>query len=77
MFRKIFFIALFLGFFISAGCQTRHEIDVKPVQTTSQVEVKPIRVEPIHITIDINVRVQKALDDFFDDIEAAEDKIKG
>ena len=67
---------MFLGLFVASGCQTRHEIDVKPVRTTSQVEVKPIKVEPIHITIDINVRVQKALDDFFDDIEAAEDKIK-
>jgi len=76
MTRNFFFIALFLSFFIFSGCQTRHEIEVKPVESTHQVEVKPIKVEPIHITIDINVRVERALDDFFDDIEAAEDKIK-
>ena len=73
---KLFFIALFLSLFILAGCQTSHEIKVKPIESTHQVEVKPIRVEPIHITIDINVRVERALDNFFDDIEAAENKIK-
>jgi len=76
MTKKLFFIALFLSLFIFAGCQTKHEINVKPIESTHQVEVKPIRVEPIHITIDINVRVEKALDNFFDDIEAAENKIK-
>lgn len=76
MTRNMFFVALFLSLFIATGCQTSHEIKVKPVESTHQVEVKPIKVEPIHITIDINVRVERALDDFFDDIEAAEDKIK-
>jgi hypothetical protein len=46
------------------SCQTRHEVDVRPVE-----------VKPIHITIDVNVKVQKALDDFFGDIDAQEDKI--
>ena len=76
MTRNLFFIALFLSLYIFQGCQTSHEIEVKPVKSTHQVEVKPIKVEPIHITIDINVRVEKALDDFFDDLEAAEDKLK-
>ncbi|WP_022668353.1 YnbE family lipoprotein [Desulfospira joergensenii] len=51
--------------FVSMGCQTSHE-----------VEMKPVEIKPIHITIDVNVRVEKALDDFFDDLEAAEDEIK-
>lgn len=62
MTRNLFFIAVFL---ILSSCQTRH-----------QVEVTPVEIKPIHITIDVNVRVEKALDDFFDDLEAAEDKIK-
>ena len=37
---------------------TRHEVDVKPVE-----------IKPIHITIDINVKVDKALDDFFGDLD--------
>lgn len=60
---------LALGFILSGvvllGCQTKHE-----------VEMKPVEIKPIHITIDVNVRVEKALDDFFDDLEAAEDQIK-
>lgn len=42
--------------------------------TRHQVEVKPVEIKPIHITIDVNVKVDRALDDFFSDIdEAAED----
>ncbi len=65
MTRKLFFIALFFVVFIFAGCQSSH-----------QVELKPVEIKPIHITIDVNIRVEKALDDFFDDLEAAEDEIK-
>jgi hypothetical protein len=41
--------------FLSAGCtmSTKHEVEVKPM----------------HITIDVNVRVDRALDDFFGDID--------
>jgi len=65
MTRKLFFIVSFLVLFIFTGCQSSH-----------QVEVKPVEIKPIHITIDVNIRVEKALDDFFDDLEAEEDKIK-
>lgn len=52
------FLALFLAGSISC---TRHEVDVKPVE-----------IKPIHITIDINVKVDRALDDFFGDLDAAQ-----
>lgn len=53
---------LLMAFGVSASC-TRHE-----------VEVKPVEIKPIHITIDVNVKVDRALDDFFGDIdEAAQD----
>ena len=45
-------------------------------QTHHAVEVAPVEVKPIHITIDVNVRVDRALDDFFGDIDKAEDKIQ-
>ncbi|MBN2428903.1 MAG: hypothetical protein JXK94_11260 [Deltaproteobacteria bacterium] len=46
-----------------AACSTHHEVQMAPVE-----------VKPIHITIDVNVRVQKDLDNFFGDIdEAAQD----
>ncbi|MEE4135839.1 MAG: hypothetical protein V2I32_07170 [Desulforhopalus sp.] len=40
-----------------AAC-TRHEVDLKPVE-----------IKPIHITIDINLKVDRALDDFFGDLD--------
>lgn len=40
--------------------------------TQHQVEVKPVEVKPIHITIDINVKIDKELDDFFGDIDEAQ-----
>ena len=44
---------------LGPGC-TRHEVDVKPVE-----------IKPIHITIDVNVKVDRALNDFFSDIDEA------
>jgi hypothetical protein len=52
-------LGVFAAMSISA-CQTQH-----------QVAVEPVEVKPIHITIDVNVRVDKALDDFFGEIDAA------
>ena len=43
--------------------------------TTHKVEVAPVEIKPIHITIDVNVKVDKALDDFFGEIDNAEEKI--
>ena len=45
--------------------------------TQHKVEVAPVEVKPIHITIDVNVKVDRALDDFFGDIDTAEEKIEG
>lgn len=47
-----------------SGCSTRHEVQMAPVE-----------VKPIHITIDVNVRVQKDLEDFFGDIDQAKQKM--
>lgn len=33
------------------------------------VSVKPIEVKPIHVTVDVNVKVDRALDDFFGDLD--------
>lgn len=59
--NKTFFISSMLTLNIllimATGC-TRHE-----------VEIKPVEIKPIHITIDINVKVDKALDDFFGELD--------
>ena len=39
------------------------------------VEVKPVEVKPIHITIDVNVKIDRALDDFFEEIDEAEETL--
>ncbi len=49
---------------LTAGCSTSHE-----------VELKPVEVKPIHITIDVNIKVDRALDSFFDDIDQAEEEV--
>jgi hypothetical protein len=35
------------------------------LDTNSKVDVRPIEVKPIHITVDVNVRVDHELDNFF------------
>ena len=44
--------------------------------TQHKVEVAPVKVEPIYIKIDVNVKVDRALDDFFGDIDTAEEKLQ-
>ena len=56
--------ALFSVLMVLPACSTRHEIQMAPVE-----------VKPIHITIDVNVRVQKDLEDFFGDIDQAEQQL--
>jgi hypothetical protein len=40
------------------SCCTRHEVQVAPVE-----------IKPIHITIDVNIKVDRALDNFFGDLD--------
>ncbi len=54
MHRRLFPFALLLPLLL-AGCLN--------------VKTEPIEVKPIHITVDVNVRVEKALDDFFGDLD--------
>lgn len=57
--RSVLILSAAALFSLQTGC-TRHE-----------VEVKPLEIKPIHITIDVNVKVDRALDDFFSDIDDA------
>ena len=38
-----------------AGCYTKHKVELE--------------VKPMHITIDVNVKVDRALDDFFGELD--------
>ena len=57
-------MALAVMLLLQSACSTRHEVQMAPVE-----------VKPIHITIDVNVRVQKDLEDFFGDIDKADQKL--
>ncbi|MBU1000916.1 MAG: hypothetical protein KKE73_00135 [Proteobacteria bacterium] len=61
MLKRVATVALTAMIMALAACSTSH-----------QIEVKPVEVKPIHITIDVNVKVDRALDDFFSDIDKAQ-----
>lgn len=52
-------------FVILVACTTHQ------VETKSQVNVAPVEIKPIHITIDVNIKVDRALEDFFGDLDKA------
>lgn len=64
MYKRLSVLSIVAAVFMIVGCHTSHE-----------VQVAPLEVKPIHITIDVNVKVDKALDNYFDDIDKAEEKI--
>ncbi len=59
--KQILLFALSAMLLLAWGCSTSH-----------RVEVAPVEIKPIHITIDVNVKVDKELDDFFSDIDKTE-----
>lgn len=61
--NRKFLCGIILYSFVQGCIHTKHEIDVAPIE-----------IKPIHITIDVNVKVDKALNDFFDDLDRLESK---
>jgi hypothetical protein len=61
--KKQFYLLIPFLLIMIAGC-TQHKVETK-----SQVEVAPVEIKPIHITIDVNIKIDRALDDFFSDID--------
>lgn len=55
-------VCLLFGISLCAGC-TSHKVELE--------------VKPMHITIDVNVKVDRALDDFFGDIDEQDKTMKG
>lgn len=66
--KQIYLLIPFL-LLMMAGC-TQHKVETK-----SQVEVAPVEIKPIHITIDVNIKVDRALDDFFSDLDESAEEI--
>ena len=57
--KLILFLPFMAMISFSPGC----------IYTKSEVDVKPVEIKPMHITIDVNVKVEKQLDDFFGDLD--------
>ena len=64
MTKRSLFLLAGIAFLAANGC-TQHK-----------VEVAPVEIKPIHITIDVNVKVDKALDDFFSDVDNANENVE-
>ncbi|NMA41772.1 MAG: YnbE family lipoprotein [Oligosphaeraceae bacterium] len=64
--RTFFLLPLLVWTLLGTGSCIRSSHEIK-----TESEIKPVKIEPIHITIDINVKIDKALDDFFGDIDEA------
>jgi hypothetical protein len=64
MIKNLSFLLAGIAFLVANGC-TQHK-----------VEVAPVEIKPIHITIDVNIKVDKALDDFFGDVDDTEENIE-
>ena len=60
--RRARWVGLAVGVILLTGC-TRHAVDVK-ADTRHEVSISV--KDPIHIKLDINVRIQKDLEDVFD-----------
>jgi hypothetical protein len=44
--------------------------------TQHRVEVAPVEVKPIHITIDVNVKIDREIDDYFGDLFEQEEALR-
>ena len=54
--------------FLCSAC-TQHKVQIEPIKTEHVVRVEPMEMT---INVNVNVRVDKALDDIFSDIDASQ-----
>ena len=62
--KKWFALLLAALLFLSVAC-TQH-----------RVEVEPVEVKPIHITIDVNVKIDREIDDYFGELFEQEEQLR-
>ncbi len=68
---KTFLLMAIIPVIFFWGCNTQHEVKVDPIRTEHVIEVKPMEMT---INVNVNVKVDKALNDFFGDLDSAETK---
>jgi len=47
-----------------------------PACTQHKVELAPVEIKPIHITVDVNVKIEKEIDDYFGDLFKKEAELR-
>lgn len=47
-----------------------------PACTQHRVEVAPVEIKPIHITVDVNVKIEKEIDNYFGDLFKKEEELR-
>lgn len=67
---KLLLMMVFMGVVALAGCTPK-------VETKNEIEIKPIEIKPMSISIDVNlnVKVDRELDDFFGNLDAQEEEL--
>ena len=59
---------------MASSCYTHHEVETNSkVETTHKIELD---VKPMYIKIDVNLKVDKELDDFFGDLDDEDPTMK-
>ena len=66
--KTIATFAAAFGLLAMTGCHTEHKVEMDTKHT--------LEIKPMHITIDINLKVDRALDDFFGDIDKQDSTLK-
>lgn len=59
---KILYGAVLAGILAMTGCTPK-------LETKNEIEIKPIEVKPITLNINVNVKVERELEDFFGDLD--------
>lgn len=66
MMKKTLLMAIFVSLAaLGQGC----------FHSSHEVEVKPVEIKPMHVTIDVNVKIEKQLTDFFEEIDKKAEKL--
>jgi hypothetical protein len=56
--RYLLLAVIVAAMWATHGCEVSHDVKVEPVE-----------IKPIHITMDINIKVDRQVDDFFNEVQ--------
>ena len=61
--KKVFVVSCISFFVFTQGCKTEHKVEIE--------------VKPMQITVDVNIRIDRQLEDFFGNLDEAAQKVSG